>query len=209
MPIVVRSALVALMIIVTGHVGPAKARGPLFIAEAQLGYTTGGVFAEQPNGFGGKLTFGLGGKFSGFPVRLYGVLKLGLGAFEGSVRTSLHYSDTTRSWFGWSAGARALIPLGPIGFVMDVGLGTAAVKSTAELNGGRESLQTSDSAFLIEFGGGLQYRFVRYLSVGVRLDVDFPVGLESFDFLAEASGVRSSEAGAANLSVLATITVHL
>ena len=47
------------------------------------------------------------------------------------------------------------------------------------------------------------------VAVDAPAGVELPFGFETFDFLAEASGVSSSEAGVANIVILPTFTLHL
>lgn len=203
-------ALIALATICGVASAKAPKRGTIFLGEAEFGYAAGCAFAEQPDGVGGRVTVGAGGKLKGFPTRFYGTISFTYAEYSGDVKSSLHRAETSRSWMAWTAGLKTLTPIaGRLRLLLGLGLGGAMVDSLAEMNGGVERLRSDDSTFLIEVGVGLQYRLNLHVSLGARADLAFPVTLEEFDVLAETNGVPSSEAVPINPSALATLTVHI
>lgn len=188
----------------------AAPRGTFLIAETQVGYSNGSAFAESPDGLGTTLTLGAGGKFKGWPVRFYGIANVSFAGLHGTVRTPIHHTDTSRSWFGYSFGLRTLAPImRNLRLLMDVSLGEARIESRASMHGGVDTIATSDSSLILELGGGLQYRFAYHFSAGVRASLVAPVSLEQFDLLAELAGARSEQASFANTNVQFTLTLHL
>lgn len=186
------------------------APGTIMIAEGQAGYTMGSVFSEGPDGFGARLTLGLGGKFKGWPTRLYGIATITTASLDGTIGSGIDRAETSRSWFSYSFGLRMLSPVARnLRFLADVSLGRVLVDSAATVLAGSERYKTQDDALLVEIGVGLQYRFTLNVSVGVRVDVAIPTNLDSFDLLGELAGAPSTDGGLMNPSFLATLTLHL
>ncbi len=202
-----RLVAMAALVLIGSFASPARAVG--VITELQAGYASGQVFADKPDGFAGRLTLGIGGPVAG-PVRLYGLINLSYSALGSSVSDALGNAEIDRGWVGITGGLRIVPELTErLALLLDVALGGALVSSAAGFNGGRERLESDDSAFLIELGLGFQVRLVSWLSLGVRGELQIPVGFEDFDVLAEFSGVRSADAGAANFAILPTLTFDL
>lgn len=207
-----------LMLLLPG-VGAASARadegrrdprpGTFFLLEAGLGYELGTAFAEAPGGLHTGVTLGVGGKPKGWPLRLFGIMRLGWAGLSGDVVTALERSTIERDVFDWSFGLRVIAPItGRLRFIADTTLGGTQVESRATLGGGAERIASDDGSFLVAFGFGLQYRLHYNFSVGARMDVALPTGLASFDQLAEAAGARSEDAGLANLGWSVSATLH-
>ncbi len=202
--------LIALAMISDPAAAKPRKQQTFFLGEAELGYTAGCAFAEQPGGVGGRITLGAGGKLKGFPTRFYGTVSFTYTDFDGDVSGRQHQAETSRSWMSWTAGLKTLTPIaGRLRLLLGLGLGGAIVDSLAEMNGGVETLRSEDSTFLIEVGVGLQYRVNLHLSLGARADLAFPVTLDEFDVLTETNGLPSTEGTPINPSALATVTVHI
>lgn len=191
-----------------GAVGP-PAHAVSVITELHAGYASGLVFPDEPDGFSGRLSLGLGGAVhSG--LRLYGLLSVSYSALTSSLSNDLGSAEIDRGWVGITAGFRAVPVLAErVALLFDVGLGGALVSSASSINGGREQLESDDSAFVVEVGVGFQVRLVSWLSLGLRGELQIPVGFEDFDVLAEFSGVSSANAGVANFAILPTLTFDL
>ena len=183
--------------------------GTFFLAEAGLGYGLGEAFAEAPDGIGVAVVLGAGGKPKGWPLRFYGIARLAFADLSARIDDGLERSEVSRAVFDWSFGLRIIAPIsGRLRFLVDTTFGGTQVESEATLGGGAERIASDDGSFLIAFGLGLQYRLHYNFSIGARMDIAIPTGLESFDALAEAAGARSSDAGVANLDWALTATLH-
>jgi len=209
-----KQLLTALLLVAGACAGTTRdahaAPGTIFIVEGQGGYTIGSVFSEGPDGFGGRLTLGVGGKFKGWPTRFYGIVNITSASLSGTVGSGIDRATTSRSWFAWSVGLRMLTPVAlHLRFLADVSLGRAMVGSDATLLAGGERYHTDDDALLVEMGMGLQYRFTLNFALGVRVDVAIPTNLDSYDLLGELAGSASSDGGLMNPSFLLTATIHL
>jgi len=188
----------------------AAAPGTIFIAEGQVGYTLGSSFAESPDGLATRLTLGVGGKFRGWPTRIYGVFNLGHAALSGRIGSGVDAAETERSWTSWSFGLRLLSPIvRNLRFLGEISLGSGSVETDAVVLGGQERYRTEDDALLVELAIGLQYRVSLHVSVGVRADVDIATNLDAFDLATELAGGDSRESGLMSPSFLATLTLHL
>lgn len=183
--------------------------GTFMLAEADLGYGLGEAFAEGPDGLAGHLTFGAGGKPRGWPLRFFGIARLGWAGLAGDVDSGFERSRIKRDVFSYAFGLRVIAPIvGRLRFIADTTLGGMHVESQATLGGGAERIESDDGSFLVAFGLGLQYRMHYHFSIGVRMDIAMPTGLETFDALAEVAGADSREAGVANLDWTLGATLH-
>ncbi|PKN55592.1 MAG: hypothetical protein CVU56_20330 [Deltaproteobacteria bacterium HGW-Deltaproteobacteria-14] len=191
---------------VDAHAAP----GTIMIVEGQAGYTMGSVFSEGPDGFGARVTLGVGGKFKGWPTRFYGIANITTASLGGTIGSGIDRAETSRSWFSYSFGIRMLSPVARnLRFLADISLGRALVDSSATVLAGSERYQTQDDALLVEIGVGLQYRLALNVSIGARVDVAIPTNLDSFDLLGELAGSPSTDGGLMNPSFLLTVTLHL
>ena len=183
--------------------------GTFFLLEAGLGYGVGEAFAESPDGLTTGVTLGFGGKPKGWPLRFFGIMRLSWADLSGRVETALERSEIERDVFDWAFGLRIIAPIsGRFRFIVDTTFGGTQVASRATLGGGAERIASDDGSFLVAFGFGLQYRLHYNFSLGARMDVALPTGLETFDALAEAAGASSDDAGLANLGWGLTATLH-
>jgi len=209
------TVLILLAALVAAPAGQASAkqaakRGSIFIVEGHAGYTLGSVFAEDPAGFGARLTLGVGGKFKGWPTRFYGIVNFSTAALTGTYGAGIDRAETERSWFGWSVGLRMLSPIARnLRFLTDLSIGQAKVDSEATILAGSERYRTEDDGLPVEIGVGLQYRLTFNFSLGARIDVAIPTNLDSFDLLGELAGAPSGAGGLMNPSFLITATLHL
>lgn len=210
-----RMALCALATFVSGGVANAEeprkeARpGAFMMAEVDFGYGLGAAFAEDPDGFATGVTLGIGGKPKGWPLRFFGIARLCFASLSGAIDSGLEHSEIERDVFNWSFGLRVIAPIANrFRFLVDTTLGGTQVQSTATLGGGAEQIESDDGSFLVEFGLGLQYRLHYNFSIGARMDVAIPTGLETFDALAETAGASSADAGMANLGWTLSATLH-
>ncbi len=183
--------------------------GTFLMAEVHLGYGLGGAFAESPDGIASGITFGAGGKPRGWPLRFFGIARFGWASLEGEVDSGLERSVIERDIFDWSFGLRVIAPItNRFRFLADTTIGGTRVDSSAVLGGGAERIDSSDGSFLVEIGLGLQYRLHYNFSIGARMDIAIPTGLEVFDALAETAGASSDDAGMANLDWALSATLH-
>ncbi len=190
----------------TGHAAP----GTFLILEGGLSYGMGEAFPEAPSGYATELTIGAGGKPKGWPLRFYGILNLGWGSYEADVAGAVERATIRRETFSWAAGLRIVAPIKyRLRFFAESTLGGYTVGSDATLGGGVERIASDDASFLVNLGMGLQWRFNLWFSLGARVDLQIPTGLDAFDPLAEAAGVRSSDAGFSNVGLGLTATFHL
>jgi len=179
------------------------------LAEVDVGYGLGAAFAEDPDGFATGVTLGVGGKPKGWPLRFFGIARLSFATLSGSVDSGLEHSEVERDVCNWSFGLRVIAPIANrFRFLVDTTLGGTQVESGATLGGGAERIESDDGSFLVEFGLGVQYRLHYNFSVGARMDIAIPTGLETFDALAQAAGASSDDAGMANLGWTLSATLH-
>lgn len=206
-----RTTLLALvMCTVVG--GSVRAAEPAtwFIVEGGLGYGMGEAFAEAPTGITTGVTLGFGGKPKGWPLRFYGIVNLGWGSYDGQVESDVDRSTIERSTFSYSAGLRILAPIyRRLRFLSEVTIGGFAVASEASLANGAERVVADDGSFLVGFAAGLQWRFNLWFSLGARIELQIPTGLDAFDPIAESAGAPSSDAGVSNVGFGLTATFHL
>ena len=193
--------------------GSAQARDPrpgtFLLAEVDAGFGLGDAFAEGPTGLATGLTFGAGGKPKGWPLRFFGIMRLSWASLDAEVETRLERSTIEREVFGYCFGLRIIAPIEDrLRFLSDVMVGGTQITSQATLGDGAERIASDDGSFMIELAFGLQYRLHYNFSIGARMDVAIPTGLDAFDALAETAGVSSNEAGAANLDWALTATLH-
>jgi len=187
----------------------AKRPGTFLLAEVDVGYGLGGAFAESPGGLATGVTLGMGGKPKGWPLRFFGIARLAWASLEGEVDSGLERSVIARDVFDWSFGLRVIAPItGRLRFIADTTVGGTQVESSATLGGGAERIASSDGSFLVALGFGLQYRLHYNFSIGVRMEIAIPTGLETFDALAEVAGANSADAGLANLDWTLSATLH-
>ncbi len=210
-----RRALCALALILCAdaaraeEVSSAPKPGTFMMFEADFGYGVGAAFAENPGGLATGLTFGVGGKPKGWPLRFFGIARVGWGFLEGTVDAGVEHAVLERSVFNWGFGLRVIAPIANrFRLWVDTTLGGLQGESTATLAGGAERIASNDGSFLVEFGVGLQYRIHLNFSIGVRMDIAIPTGLESFDPMVETAGLSSDEAGLANLDWTLNATLH-
>jgi hypothetical protein len=183
--------------------------GTFFFAEAGLGFGLGEAFAEGPSGLATGFTLGAGGKPKGWPLRFFGIARFAWSELDADIDSGLERSQIERSVIDWSFGLRVIAPIsGRLRFLVDTTLGGLHVESDAILGGGAERITSDDASFLVAFGLALQYRLLYNFSLGARMDIAIPTGLESFDALAEAAGASSANAGVANLGWTITATLH-
>ncbi len=206
--------VVALLVVArAGLLAGERARAApatIFIGEAWGGYSFAGAFPEDPSGPTGGVTVGLGGRPRGLPIRFYGIASLGFSHLDATRREPFDHATVTRDVVAWSFGLRTLAPLAAkLRVFADFAIGGFHVASAAVLDDGAERLESHDGSFLVSIGAGLQYRPLTHLSLGARAEFAIPTGLETFDPLAEVSGFDSDAAGAANVNVLLTATLHL
>lgn len=207
-------ALCALATVASAPVGaqePERALQPgtFLMAELHFGYGLGGAFAESSGGLASGITLGAGGKPRGWPLRFFGIARLGWTSLEGDVDNGLERSVIERDVFDWSFGLRVIAPItNRFRFLADTTIGGTQVESTATLGGGAERIASNDGSFLFAIGLGLQYRLHYNFSIGARMDIAIPTGLETFDALAETAGASSADAGMANLDWTLTATLH-
>ncbi len=188
---------------------PAPKPGTFMMFEADFGYGLGAAFAENPGGLAAGLTFGAGGKPRGWPLRFFGIARAGWAFLEGTVEAGVERSVLERSVFSWGFGLRVIAPIANrFRLLVDTTLGGLQVESTATLAGGAERIASNDGSFLVEFGLGLQYRVHLNLSIGLRMDIAIPTGLETFDPMVETAGLSSGEAGIANLDWTLNVALH-
>lgn len=184
--------------------------GTFLISELQVGYGFGAVFAEAPSGLAVKATIGAGGKPRGWPTRIYGVINVGVGFYGGAIAAQSGSIETERPWVSWSVGVRLLTPLDVnLRLLADISLGQACVTSRATVLDGAERYTVEDDALLVEIGLGLQYRVIRALSVGGRIEAAIPTNLDPYDLISELSGAASRDGGVVNPSFFLTATWHL
>lgn len=205
-----RTTLLALMVCAAFGGTSQAAPGTWFVVEGGLGYGMGEAFAEAPDGLATNFTLGFGGKPKGWPLRFYGIVNLGWGSYDGEVTGSLERSTIERSTFSYSAGLRILAPLyRRLRFLSEVTIGGYAVTSEGALGNGAERIAADDGSFMVGFAAGLQWRFNLWFSLGARLDLQIPTGLDSFDPIAESAGLPTSDAGISNVGFGLTATLHL
>lgn len=184
--------------------------GTFLILEGDLGYGMGEAFPEGPTGLTTGLTIGAGGKPKGWPLRFYGIMRVGWGSLTSDVQSPTERSTISRDTFAWSAGLRIITPIKHrLRFLAETTIGGFMVDSEAILGGGVERVASDDGSFLVHFAAGLQWRFNLWFSLGVRADLDIPTGLQSFDPIAEAGGTASRDAGISNVGFGLTATFHL
>ena len=195
---------------VLGAVASPSAKGVSYLIEARAGAGYGGGFAEGGWGLGGGLSLGIGGTFEDQPIALFGTLHFGLQSFDGEIRNALHHSDISRTIISWTVGLKCATWVSPeFSIVIEAGFGGLTLESASSLNGGMESLRSSDGSFLADVGGGIDYHVGSGMRLGLRFNASFPLGLETFDFLAEASGGASDEAGVANIAMMGVVGFEL
>lgn len=183
--------------------------GTFMLAEVDFGYGLGEAFAEGPDGFATNLTLGAGGKPKGWPLRFFGIARIGWWSLSSDVDNGLEASLIEREVFNWSFGLRVIAPIvSRLRLIVDTTLGGTQVESFATLGSGAERIGVSDGSFLVAFGVGLQYRLHYNFSIGARMDIAMPTGLETFDVIAEMAGIDSRDAGAANLDWTLSATLH-
>ncbi|MFO0746830.1 MAG: hypothetical protein U1F43_14330 [Myxococcota bacterium] len=206
-----RATLLVLTLAFATAAGAAHAApGTFMIVEGDLGYAMGEAFPEAPTGLATGITLGAGGKPKGWPLRFYGVLNLDWESLTSDVTSPGERSSLTRDTFAWSLGLRVIAPIrNRLRFFSEVTLGGYSVASTSTLGGGAEQLSSDDGSFLVRFAAGLQWRFNMWFSLGARIDLKVPTGLQSFDAIAEAAGASSSNAGISNVGFGLTATFHL
>lgn len=203
--------LSVLWVVVASASAHARDRRPgtFLLAEVGAGYGLGEAFAEGPSGLATGVTVGAGGKPKGWPLRFFGIMRLGWASLDADVSTALERSSISRDVFEYAFGLRIIAPIeGRLRLVSDVTIGGAEVTSEATIGQGAERIASDDASFVVGFALGLQYRLHYNFSLGARMDLAIPTSFDSFDALAEAAGVSSDEAGFANMDWALTATLH-
>lgn len=202
------AALLAL--IVLPGVAARAEPGTYFLIEGDAGYEIGGAFPEGPDGWARGITIGAGAKPKGWPLRFFGIASFSWADLEGAVDGSAEGAVIERDTFTWAMGLRVIAPIAArLRAIVDTTLGSTAVESTATLGRGAERIVSRDDGFTVGIRLGLQWRLHYRVSLGARMDLILPTGLASFDPLAEAAGVSSGDAGAANAAFGLSATFHL
>jgi len=202
--------LMSLMFVLAAAPPALAGRGTFLITEGELGFGVGDAFPEGPTGMAGGVTLGAGGKPKGWPLRFYGIMRLDWGGLAGTASGADEQAEIERDTFAWTAGLRIVAPMyRRLRLIVDTTLGGYSVETRGVFGGGAEELVSQDSSFLVGFGAGLQWRFTLGFSLGARLDVSIPTGLEAFDPIVETVGVPTRGAGIANLGFGLTATLHL
>lgn len=133
----------------------------------------GGLAVSGGVDFAGALTFGIGGKFVGFPLRFYGLGEVGYAAAGHSDLLEGRPFNETRSMFDLALGLRVVIPvIGPLRVFVDALGGTAMVSSTLEREG-MAPLEATEWSWAGVLGAGVQVRVFHELSLGARLRLLF------------------------------------
>lgn len=145
-----------------GPVGAAPYKGTHWLVQA-----TAGVTADGTATYGALL--GVGGRAFGSPLRLYLLFEAagGSGAASGSGTTG-SYSAAYRG-ADIEVGLRALVPLaGNLRLYLDL-LGGGTVGTWSLDRTGLTARSSEGGAGLFDVAGGLDWRLVRNLSLGVRV----------------------------------------
>ena len=134
-----------------------RKRGTHFFAELQAGAPM-----SAPSGPSGALLLGGGGKMPGSPLRVYFITEFGMAARSGQ-------QPGDAGQLLWLApGLRLYLPL-PVGLRVFAELSAGAVYLRDEVIAGRSDIYVSRWETQLTIAGGLQYRFIRELSVGARM----------------------------------------
>jgi hypothetical protein len=134
----------------------------------------GGMTVSGGIDFAGALTFGIGGKFVGFPLRFYALGEVGYaGAEHADVVDGRAFSES-RSAFDLALGLRVYIPVfGPLRLFVDT-LGGAAMVNSTLVRPGMTTLESDNEwAWAFVAGAGVQVRLFENLSIGGRLRLLF------------------------------------
>lgn len=122
-------------------------------------------------GFATRALLGAGGKWTGFPLRLFGFVTAGLWQHEGLGATGAGQTSIDRAFYDLGGGARLLWPVWgeELRMHVDVWVGYGAVISEVRV-GPLERYDTEVGDWMVGLGAGLQYRMIPWLSLGARFD---------------------------------------
>lgn len=188
------------------HAAPAPS---YWIAELDLGWGVGAAFPESPDGLKAGIALGVGGAPGGSSLRFHLMLHLDLQALSADGLSRLEPTSINRSLMQTTVGLRigAMFSSRARGF-FELGLGHLFVETEAQVGGGSERFEQSDDSFVLQLAVGAQYRLHQHFSVGFRMDLSLPTGLQRFDPLAEMAGADGSDGGAGNVDWVLTTVFH-
>jgi hypothetical protein len=133
----------------------------------------GGMAISGGVDFGGAVTFGIGGKFVGFPLRFYGLGEVGYAAAGHADQIEGRPFQESRSAFDLALGLRVVIPVfGPLRVFVDA-LGGAALVSAMLEREGMATQEATEWSWAGVLGAGVQVRVFHELSIGARLRLLF------------------------------------
>jgi hypothetical protein len=186
---------------------PRKKGGTFFIAEVHSGATWLINCKELSPQFTLATTLGFGGKFSNFPMRFYLIGRLGWN-YASVHGTDQNPFDMRRNTLEYSVGLRLLMPIiKGLRIYADFMLGGTSYLSSMKIGNTYyiyKDRSTHGTAF---FGGGVQYRFAEWLSVGMHTDVGIPLVEVRFNPLLQMVSITTIDS-AKRVNLLGTLTFH-
>lgn len=154
------------------------------------------------------LTLGVGGKFKGNPTRIFLIGRLDHGNMVQLDKGALGTTRLERDYTSFGLGARLLWPLaGRLRLHLDF-TGGRRYQSGLVQGGNIPSMESTAVQTEVGFGAGLQYRFFKWLSLGLRGDWSGAVGGD-VDFVREVAGMEDQSGMDARIRWLTTFTIHL
>jgi len=181
-----------IFIAILGKTDEATARGTHFLVEPYTGLVFNqGFNLENAVGFESGALLGIGGKLKGFPPRFYLYLSAAQ-TFFGEDLVHIRSRDANgivqRSYTRVVGGLRTVIPL-VWHFRLNLQVaGGSMFSQNRYKESGMDPIEYSEDLAIVELGLGLNWRFFRWLSVGLMYDYTFVAEHEHGDLIATILG---------------------
>ncbi len=189
----------------------ARAGGTHFLLEPYTGITFNlGYSAENMVGLESGALLAIGGKFKGFPPRFYLYFRTGQAFFgddEVLVGNRDAICEVRRSLVPVMGGIRIVIPTWyNLRFNLDIGGG--AVFTDVHFREPGYSISYDKTLAAVEMGAGLNWRILRWLSLGVMFDYTFVAEDEHGDLVSVILGAADNGARPGWARLVATLGIH-
>jgi hypothetical protein len=203
-----RKTAVAAAMFTLGTAGAARADNH-FLLELEGGPTAPvGSEGTADDGYGGALTFGIGGRFRGSAPAFYVIGRAGWSDFGdvGPERTGAAHLE--REQGEWAVGGRMYLPITErFRFMLQAAIG--AISEQARISrAGHPTVQLDNDCYALFGDAGLQFRLTDHFSLGGNLGLAWQPGDGSPDLASLAAGIPDPDGEQGRLRFGLAATFH-